>query len=190
MFPLVAVLGLLAQPPVNVRAYDTPNDEGSSITITWELSPADSGSAVLFRGYEIYRRLSATGEFKSVGFVPAGVTRFDDGNTEIQDGQEYFYLLKAVTEFGYEESAVVGPVVSSAQWFNTQSVNVLAVTLLVSVLVIYYIRRARTGERLFVRKIAGLEAIDDAVGRSTEMGRPILYPRLAVDTVSRRSEMQ
>jgi len=53
--------------------------------------------------------------------------------------------------------------------------NVLVVTLLVSVLVVYYIRRAHAGDKLFVRKIAGLDAIDDAVGRSTEMGRPILY---------------
>lgn len=175
MLPLIAVLGLLTQPPANVRAYDTPNDEGSSITLTWELSPADSGSASLFRGYEIYRSASATGEFANVGFVPAGATRFDDGNTGIQDGQDYFYVLRALTASGYEESGVVGPVVSSAQWFNTRTVNVLVITLFISVLVIYYIRRARAGERLFVRKIAGLDAIEDAVGRSTEMGKPILY---------------
>jgi hypothetical protein len=62
-----------------------------------------------------------------------------------------------------------------AQWFNMQRMNVLVVTLLISILVIYYIRRAHAGDKLFVRKIAGLDAIDDAVGRSTEMGRPILY---------------
>jgi hypothetical protein len=175
MLQSIILLGLLAQPPVNVIAYDTPNDEVSSITLKWERSPADSDNAVLFRGYEIYRSGSATGEFKSVGFVPAGTTRFDDGNSEIQDGKEYFYIVRSVTDSGYEESAAVGPVASSAQWFNSQRVNVLAIALLVSLLVIYYIRRAHAGDRLFVRKIAGLDAIEDAVGRSTEMGRPILY---------------
>jgi hypothetical protein len=28
---------------------------------------------------------------------------------------------------------------------------------------------------MFIRKIAGLQAVDDAVGRATEMGKPILY---------------
>ena len=30
-------------------------------------------------------------------------------------------------------------------------------------------------KKLFIRRIAGLEALDEAVGRSTEMGKPVLY---------------
>jgi hypothetical protein len=41
--------------------------------------------------------------------------------------------------------------------------------------VIYYIYHARTGKPLNVRKIAGLAAVDEAVGRATEMGRPVLF---------------
>ncbi len=37
------------------------------------------------------------------------------------------------------------------------------------------IRAARKGKRLYVRPIAGIEEIDNAIGRATEMGRPILY---------------
>ncbi|MFP4498239.1 MAG: DUF6754 domain-containing protein, partial [Vulcanimicrobiota bacterium] len=39
----------------------------------------------------------------------------------------------------------------------------------------WYIYQARSGQEMFIRKIAGLNAIDEAVGRSTEMGRPVLY---------------
>jgi hypothetical protein len=116
-----------------------------------------------------------TGDFASVGFAEPGMTSFEDNSTDIKDGKEYFYLVRTQTASGYQDSPKVGPVVSGAQWFNTLRMNVLVVTLLVSVLVVYYIRRARAGDKLFVRKIAGLDAIDDAVGRSTEMGRPILY---------------
>jgi hypothetical protein len=175
MFQSIIILGLLAQPPANVVANDTPNDEGHSITVTWELSSTDSGRVGLFQGYEIYRREALLGEYRNVGFAAPGVTSFEDNSTEIEDGEEYFYLIRARVVSGYEDSPEMGPVISSAQWFNTQRMNVLVVTLLVSVLVIYYIRRARAGDRLFVRKIAGLDAIEDAVGRSTEMGRPILY---------------
>ncbi len=46
--------------------------------------------------------------------------------------------------------------------------------LLVS-LILWKIVSARRGKELFIRKIPGLQAIDEAVGRATEMGRPIFY---------------
>ena len=48
------------------------------------------------------------------------------------------------------------------------------VTLLFVAFVLFNIYRARGGKNLFVRRIAGLNAIDDAVGRAAEMGRPIV----------------
>ncbi|KPJ60724.1 MAG: hypothetical protein AMJ46_05185 [Latescibacteria bacterium DG_63] len=44
-----------------------------------------------------------------------------------------------------------------------------------SSLVLYYIARARRAKRVYIRKIAGLNAVDEAVGRATEMGKKILY---------------
>jgi len=41
--------------------------------------------------------------------------------------------------------------------------------------VIAYIQLARSGRPMKVRKIPALSAIDEAVGRATEMGRPILF---------------
>jgi hypothetical protein len=41
--------------------------------------------------------------------------------------------------------------------------------------VIMFIRSAKAGKKLFIRKIGGLEALEEAVGRATEMGRPILF---------------
>ena len=38
-----------------------------------------------------------------------------------------------------------------------------------------FIGRARKGAALFVRRIAGLDHVEEAIGRATEMGRPILY---------------
>ena len=42
-------------------------------------------------------------------------------------------------------------------------------------LILFQIRRARAGKPIFLRKIAGLDAVDDAVGRATEMGRPVMF---------------
>jgi hypothetical protein len=42
-------------------------------------------------------------------------------------------------------------------------------------LIIFKIFSARRGKSLYIRKIPGLSAIDEAVGRATEMGRPMLF---------------
>lgn len=41
--------------------------------------------------------------------------------------------------------------------------------------ILYKIFSARRGRELYIRKIPGLNAIDEAVGRATEMGRPVLF---------------
>ncbi|HUT74798.1 MAG TPA: DUF6754 domain-containing protein [Armatimonadota bacterium] len=48
-------------------------------------------------------------------------------------------------------------------------VGVISVTILITIL------SARGGRDLYIRRIPGLSAIDEAVGRATEMGRPMLF---------------
>ena len=42
------------------------------------------------------------------------------------------------------------------------------------VAILYFIERARRGKVPKIRKLPGLDAIDEAVGRATEMGRPVI----------------
>jgi hypothetical protein len=51
----------------------------------------------------------------------------------------------------------------------------LAILALFFIFVLAYIRFAAAGHEFFVRKITGLAAIEEAIGRATEMGRPVLY---------------
>lgn len=41
--------------------------------------------------------------------------------------------------------------------------------------VLFFIRRARRGAEIFIRRIPGIDAIDDAIGRSVELGRPVSF---------------
>jgi hypothetical protein len=59
-------------------------------------------------------------------------------------------------------------------WFDFAKLNVLVGMMLFGFLIIYFIYSARRKD-LFIRKIAGLDSVDEAVGRATEMGKPILY---------------
>lgn len=45
----------------------------------------------------------------------------------------------------------------------------------ITAIILYKIFSARSGKPIYIRRIAGLTEIDEAVGRATEMGRPMLY---------------
>jgi hypothetical protein len=71
------------------------------------------------------------------------------------------------------------PVVQAAApvkpWFDPEKrwLAVMVVVLCGSVLL--YVQLARMGRPMWVRPIAALKAVDEAVGRATEMGRPCLF---------------
>ncbi|MFY9233793.1 MAG: DUF6754 domain-containing protein [Fimbriimonadaceae bacterium] len=59
------------------------------------------------------------------------------------------------------------------QYYDTGWVGVLFTSVLVF-FILFNIARAKSNQNLYIRRIAGLNAIDEAIGRSTEMGRPVL----------------
>ena len=68
------------------------------------------------------------------------------------------------------------PAADVATPFFVEGRGAIAIALLVvSAAIIGGILWARAGGRVKVRRMAGLDAVDEAVGRATEMGRPILY---------------
>jgi hypothetical protein len=55
---------------------------------------------------------------------------------------------------------------------NTQIVIATAAVIFV---ILYKIFSARAGREIYIRRIAGLNALEEAIGRATEMGRPMLF---------------
>ena len=47
--------------------------------------------------------------------------------------------------------------------------------ILISMTIYYYIDRARAGNEIYLRPIPGLKALEEAVGRATEMGKSVLF---------------
>ncbi|HSG98675.1 MAG TPA: DUF6754 domain-containing protein [candidate division Zixibacteria bacterium] len=64
---------------------------------------------------------------------------------------------------------------ASVSVFNNQRWYAFALVIFFSLTLYLYTRRARQGKKLFIRKIPGLEAVEEAVGRATEMGRTVLF---------------
>ncbi len=172
---------IIVFPASQLRAFDSPNDNGSSITLEWKISPNDVFGSLMFGGYSVYRSTDPDGPFEMIAETTAGVTDNDrqvkimaDGR-EVEDGIEYYYYVEARWNGQTAKSNVAGPVKSGQQWFHTaRAVSFLLLSILVGT-ILYYISYAKSGKELFIRKIAGLEAVDEAVGRATEMGRKVFY---------------
>ncbi len=165
MFVLIFLFYLF--PPHSVKVFDTPNDKGGAVYIEWELSQDDS----IISCYEVMRSTNNV-DYYLLATPPARSNRLDD--TEVKDGKSYWYKIKAVADTDSSESNVFGPVYSSAQWFHHGRWNALVLSILICGLALWYIMEAKKGKPLFIRRISCLEAVDDAVGRSTEMGKPIM----------------
>jgi len=163
-------------PPTNVKAMDTPNDAGTSITVTWDKSPDDgAGANNNVTGYKVLRK-GTEGEFAVITQSPlkAGTTRYVDRSAT--GGPAYAYVVQAVTEAGgTANSRATVPVKAVGNWYHTKKTPLLVAILFFSAVTLIFIQVSRSGRELFIRKIAGLEAVEEAVGRATEMGRPIFF---------------
>ncbi len=166
------LLLLLFLIPRDVIAFDTPNDAGSSITIEWETLDEDT----IIAGYEIWRSEVQDTGFTMIGYVGSGTNIYKD-LLDIENGKEYYYKIRGRTrDFSYKDfSKTSSPAVSSYQWFNISRINTLIAVIVFVSLLFYFVNNAKRGKPLFIRKIAGLDAVDEAVGRSTEMGKSVLY---------------
>lgn len=151
---------------LTIEAKDTPNDGGKSITVTWTVpDPAPLE-------YLLVRR-ERDGTFAPVAAVASGVQRYVDEH--VQDGTAYEYQLVAQPAEPALDSAVSAPATASANWIDSTKINVLVVTSVFCLVLLFTIRRARRGARWTFRKIPGLAAIEEAIGRATEMGKGVLY---------------
>ena len=64
---------------------------------------------------------------------------------------------------------------SFLRFIQSEHRNVFIVILIFGMAFFFYLRHARRGTELFLRPLPGLKAIEEAVGRATEMGKPVLY---------------
>ena len=137
-------------PPTDVRAWDSPNDAGGSINITWHISTDD----LMLDGYEISRLTSGATEYEPIGFIGKSRNSFSDEDT--RDGVKYQYRVAAVKDTVKVYSEPSDYVQSSSQWFNTDRINVIIFTAILIFLILWFISKAKKGANLFVRRISKL----------------------------------
>jgi len=169
-------------PPTEVVAKDAPNDGGHALAVSWKLSADDGAGKKNVISYEILRSNNPDTGFVVRGMVAAGVNTYKDQGGKGERSENYFpnqknyyYRVRANAEKGSSLSLVSQPAYAYGQWYHTGKTVVLAACIIFTIFTITFIGMAKKGKELYVRPLAGISAVDDAIGRATEMGKPILY---------------
>jgi len=126
-----------------------------------------------------------SGTWVSVGApAPSGQDNYKISGTRNRVDKDYlpdkvglYFRVTAITRDVSISSVPVevGPVQSSSQLYNSGRTIVLIGVTIFTVLTLIFVQLAKRGAKLYVRPLPGIEAVDEAIGRATEMGRPILY---------------
>ena len=162
--------------PASLLALDHPSDTGGAIRVTWK-DPASLPQGTML----VIRRAEAPAdEWTEVARVAPGVGSYKDSGTD--DARVYRYEVRAVLAAAdsagaevYGIAAVSDPASSHDNWFHTGRVNSFIACVVFAAIILFSIGWARSGREIFIRRIAGLNAIDEAIGRATEIGKKVLY---------------
>jgi hypothetical protein len=174
---LLPAILLFASPEV-VSVTDRPNDAGDRLIIRVSMPDEvqDAAGLLMWRtpaGQDSWQLVMVEG-------LPLESDELVDGydpDFPIMAGTRYDYMPGLLTLSG---DTLRGPLFTNAEipvgsWFHTGEVPTLVACLLFLTLIFYYFQRAVRGADFYLRPIGGIEAIDEAIGRATEMGKPILY---------------
>ena len=173
----------ISAPPaaISISAEDVAWDAGGAIKVSWQPAAGTTSatkwiverSEVLAAGQGADQG-AGQGPWTLVAEVPIAET--NAVVSKLSPDASFFFRVTAVSPNG---SSAVTTTKSSAKghwnFFIGAKLPLFCAILLVSACVIYFILAARRGRPMKVRRIAALEAIKDAVGRATEMGRSILF---------------
>ena len=152
----------------DLEASDTPEDAGGSINLTWLVGTTGTMPDSLG-----VMRSGPSGGEELITTLPVNILMYNDHS--VSNGIEYSYWVVSYLGGYVEASSERAVAVPSAQWIYQGRIGMLIILSLIAGVIFYYIELGKRGKELYIREIAGLAAVDDAVGRATEMGKPVLY---------------
>ncbi len=94
---------------------------------------------------------------------------------------EQYYFRLAISDgtniryVGIENRPKIVSARATPNLFKHFRMNNLVISVLFCCIVVGFIRLARKRPQLFIRRIPALDAVEEAIGRATEMGRPLLF---------------
>ena len=172
-------------PPIGIRASDHPGDNGRHIDIVIDRSPDDvsNGDSSAVREYIISRSAEPLGLYAEIARVPATDAAPDKPlrySVELKPderGEPFWFRAKAVGDDDElsDFAQTFAPATATREPFDNARGWLAVLMIFLCGSIVMFIILARRGTKLYVRPIAGLEAVEEAVGRATEMGRSCLF---------------
>jgi hypothetical protein len=152
-------------PPRNVIAYDVPHDDGEAVQVEWEHPEGERPERYLL---EVSGPDGLWHEVTQTVMTQYRVS-------QLTNRVLYRFRVAAIYPEGKALTEPTDPVAPLDHWLKLGELPVLLAILLFLFFLIWFILAARRGVELFIRRITGLTAVEDAIGRATEMGKPVLY---------------
>ena len=135
---------------------DVPWDDGKALTIKANVS-ADT----------VYLQ-KALDDGKWQTLYAANGTNFSYTDSGLNPDVKYQYRL-LVPRPAFNDTIFFAAVAQpEEQWFYLHKLSYLLILLAVSIAIIYYVQNARKGKDYYIRRISGLDCIEDSIGRATE----------------------
>lgn len=177
MFAIAMRANAAPPAPSNLKITDVPNDAGTALTVTWE-SPSVPAEELL--RFDV---LTRTGDAEFSKAAEAGPTATQVTLGELEADTPYDVQVVTIGSDGSasEPATIPEPVAPRVQWFNRSRSWLAILLVIVCGAVLAFIVAARRGLDLWVRPIAGLEAVTDAVGRAVEMGKSVFFVNGVLD---------
>jgi hypothetical protein len=169
------------QPPVGLKAEDKSWDGGDEIRLTIGRSEDDGARRPNQVTHYVVERTGEQGGL--VGGEYLVEAKSQKGPLLVIDVEdtpagEPFWFRVATQNAAGERSAWIrttDAAVARMQWFDGGRLGFFIILSIVCGAILAFIFLARSGMKMWIRKMNGLDAIDEAVGRATEMGRPCLF---------------
>lgn len=164
-------------PASDLVVEDEPNDAGTGLRLRWKRSAQDRDDASprVIRGYRLVRMVPP-GEVADPRMIDLSWGTEEYVDETVTPNKAYSYVLLALGEGTATSapiySAEVRPVV---QWFHHGRWTLLIVLTFVCAAVLVSTELAKRGWTVKIRRIAALDAMEEAVGRATETGRPLIF---------------
>ena len=199
---LLALLAVLASfAPLTAGATSLtievpPDNDGLNLDLLWEEATDPVGWAILRAEGD------GTGDWTLVKLMPGNARKLSDKVTtdvwKHPPAEQYSYRVVALNKLplteGLEESekAAVALAAGSPSQIVTGTPHasllrtgikaknygpllMLLIIAAVGVMMWKFANDVRAGKPVFIRRIPGIDAIEEGIGRATEMGKPILY---------------
>ncbi len=114
-------------------------------------------------------------EEEELSYADSDELSWEDSDDAIESRLHFTYTVYAMRGDDTSEPIRTESLSAQDDWIDKSKIVTAIPVIAFTLTLIWYVIRAKRGDELYVRPITGIQEVDNAIGRATEMGRPILF---------------